>query len=555
MASEVFVATDSLRPDRNAVAIKRVALGLTKDATKAAAYAEKARDVAKRLRHPNVVEIRDVEADGRGVYLVMDYVPGETLARFVRGLRESGQPLPPSMAAYIVHEACTGLDAAHRAGIVHGHLTPYDVFIGYDGAVRVLDIGVAAAADGEIRLASDIELQYSAPEVCRGQSADRRSDVFSLGTILWEVLTGVPPFERATRAETFRAICDEVIAPPSALRRDANLPSHLSEIAMEALAREPERRCPDAGNLGQLLVGYVGPEARAELSRLLSLTFEKRKRDKGKLVACAARKAHSREYEGLDFTDDPLGFLHGADLDAKSPSGISAPSAGEVTTGPTVVVHGDPIPAPLALPPTPRAKPPRVPFFDDDEEARRRRLEPTYVAPRPAESSAATPAVKAKRRWSARVFVALGATFFAMIGVAVVLVVVRGKRDAHATTVAAAVPSTTVAVPQPSVSIAPTSASASASAAAEESSVLSIDTVPSHATISVNGEKKGKSPIEVTLPKSNEEVVIEIEHPGYVTIKERIVPNVNQRLKLNLVAIGGKTATKPASSNPYKKFE
>jgi hypothetical protein len=96
------------------------------------------------------------------------------------------------------------------------------------------------------------------------------------------------------------------------------------------------------------------------------------------------------------------------------------------------------------------------------------------------------------------------------------------------------------------------------SSAPSERTVLAIDTVPSHATISVNGEKKGKTPIELKLPKSSEEIVIEIQHPGYVTMKERVVPDVNQRLKLSLVASGAGGATKPvkpASTNPYKKFE
>ena len=87
--------------------------------------------------------------------------------------------------------------------------------------------------------------------------------------------------------------------------------------------------------------------------------------------------------------------------------------------------------------------------------------------------------------------------------------------------------------------------------------MLSIDTVPSHATISVNGEKKGKTPIELKLPKSSDEIVLEFQHPGYATLKERVVPDVNQRLKLSLVASGGAkgTGSKPGSGNPYKKFE
>ena len=102
-------------------------------------------------------------------------------------------------------------------------------------------------------------------------------------------------------------------------------------------------------------------------------------------------------------------------------------------------------------------------------------------------------------------------------------------------------------------------------AAALERTVLSIDTIPTRATIVVNGETKGKTPLDLKLPKSNEEVVIELQHAGYATMKERVVPDVNQRLKLTLVPSGGATTTpvgakparpaKPAATNPYRKFE
>lgn len=604
IASEVFIAADSLRATGKAVAIKRVAPWITKDTTKADAYVAKVQDVAKRLRHPNVVEIRAVGAEEKDVYLVMDYMAGETLARFVGELHKAGQTLQTSTAAYIVAEACAGLDVAHRAGIVHGHLTPYDVFIGYDGAVRVLDIGVAAAkvaavSEGEISLVRDIEIQYSSPEVCRGQSADRRSDVFSMGAILWELLTGVSPFERTERAATIRAICDEAVAAPAAIRRDAELPGRMSEITMDALAREPETRCSDAAKLRQLLLGYVGADkpARAELSRLLSGTFERRKSDKEKLVACVARRAPAQEYAGLDFSDDPLGMepLHGADLDARSPSGISTSTGGAVTAGPKVVLHrpqSDPSlrtshpagdsarerksTAPLIAPPmpdsTPSAKPPHVPFYDEDEEARRRRQEPTSLIARPPGDDSVSiappiapiaPAVAAPSRRTLPLLVIPALLAFVVIAVGIFFF--RAKPQAHATTQPSATASATAPATAPIAELPPTAslASTASSIAAPATSVtvperttLSIDTVPSHASISVNGERKGKSPIELKVPKSTEEVVIEIQHPGYVTMKERVVPDVNQRLKLSLVASGGgKPPAKPGSNNPYKKFE
>jgi eukaryotic-like serine/threonine-protein kinase len=606
------VATDSLRGNGKPVVIKRVAPWLTKDVAKADAYVATAQEVAKRLRHPNVVELRAVGAEGKDVFLVMEYLQGETLARFLRELHKSGQTLQTSTAAYIVAEACAGLDAAHRAGIVHGHLTPYDVFIGYDGTVRILDVGVAAAkvaavSEGEIAQVRDIEVQYSSPEVCRGQTPDKRSDVFSLGAMLWELLTGLSPFERAERAATIRAICDEVLAAPNAIRRDAMLPGRISEITMDALARDADKRCPDAAKLRQLLLGFVGADkpARAEVGRLMARAFERRIADKAKLVACITKKAPAAELANLDITDDPMGLeplAHGADLDAKSPSGVAPPTGGAVTAGPKVVVHrpqSDPsmrtthpvrkstaplpppavppivIPpiatAPIAIPPvaiptpdsTPSAKPPRVPFYEDDEQLRRARQEPTSLVARPGDKrSDAPPAIAREKKARTRfAIIALVGTFVGIAATVAVLVFVRGRRHAQVTkpvdTVTASASATTVASSAPAPIAVEPPPSASVAASPSERAVLSIDTVPSHATISINGEKKGKSPLELKLPKSSEEIVIEIQHPGYVTMKERVVPDVNQRLKLQLVAsgAGAKAAAKPASTNPYKKFE
>lgn len=617
IASEIYVAADSLRAGGKPVAIKRLASSVMKNPEKRDPYVAVAQDVAKRLRHPNLVEIKAVGADGSDVYLVMEYLHGETLARFLRELHRAGQTLQTSTAAYIVAEACAGLDAAHRAGVVHGHLTPYDLFIGYDGTVKVLDVGlaeakVAAVSEGEIAQVRDIEIQYSSPEVCRGQSADKRSDVFSLGAILWELLTGVSPFERAERAATMRAICEEAIAAPGSIRRDAVLPGRMSETTMEALVRDPEKRCPDAGKLRQLLLGHVGADkpARTELGRLLSTTFERRKADKAKLVALATKNAPAAEYANLDLTDDPMGLEaleHGADLDAKSPSGIAPPTGGAVTAGPKVVVHrpqsdpsmrtthpvGDagrerkltaPLTPPLGAPPaadsTPSAKPPRVPFYDASEEERRRRQEPTSLVARPPgqdpsgitpppQPLASTPAPRKK----IPILAILAAALLGVAATLVVLFVLRAKPKAHAMTEPAASASPIVASAPPPIEPVPiASASASvapvappASAAALERTVLSIDTIPTRATIVVNGETKGKTPLDLKLPKSNEEVVIELQHAGYATMKERVVPDVNQRLKLTLVPSGGATTTpvgakpakpaKPAATNPYRKFE
>src|SRR5207253_2488828 len=139
----------------------------------------------------------------------------------------------------------------------------------------------------------DIEMQYSSPEVCRGQTADAKSDVFSVGAILWELLTGVSPFERAERAAMIRAICEERIASPNEIRRDKELADRLAATTMNALERDPQKRCPDAGKLRQLLLGHVGTDKRVreELAAAMARAFERRKADKTTLAERVAAKA------------------------------------------------------------------------------------------------------------------------------------------------------------------------------------------------------------------------------------------------------------------------
>jgi hypothetical protein len=425
----------------------------------------------------------------------------------------------------------------------------------------------------------------------------------------------------------------------------------MSATTMDALARNPDKRCTDAGKLRQLLLGHVGADkpARAELSRLMTATFATRKADKETVVSRVVTPSASKDFSTLDFTDDATGLeplAHGADLDAKMPSGISTSTGGAVTSGPKVVVHrpqSDPslrtshparerkgtaplapmmaqgtappvatAPFPLspsALPPpmvpngapangsaaatephsTPSAslKPPRVPFYEDDEAARLARQEPTSLISR-ADSKAdrsisvAVPPPKAKRK--APVTVLLGALVGFVLTIAFIVIRSKGQdvsakpigsasatasanvvatasatSSATSSAIAAAVssPPPASAAPSPAESVSaavPDTAPATSPATSSEKVTLSIDTNPAHATITLNGKKVGSSPYELKIPKSNDEVIVEIQHPGYVTLKERVVPDMSQRLKLSLVPTKtGKPAA--ASKDPYRKFE
>ncbi len=529
-ASRVYIAKDTLQTSAKGIVIKCLASALTSDA---ASYLAAARDIAKGLRHENVVEIRAVGHEGKDVFHVMDYIPGETLARILRRLKDRIEELPPVIAAYIVSQACKGLHAAHDARFVHGHLTPADIFVGYDGSVRVLDVGTAEARSNLAARAGihlpPIDEEYASPEQRQRKTIDRRSDVFSLGKILLELA-----FAR------------------------------LGDIAKGALDPDPAKRYQDAATLGNALDAIVSKEnAKQDLARLVGRIFEQRIRDKNELLTRLASPSRSKDLSDLDYKEEeesirPSGeaiamvaapvkdieLEHPADLDAKIPSGISPPSGGRVTSGAKVVV--DP-------PPSDPAPNPVAPRYVDDTEARLRRQEETAVVVR----TPSHPHVPKKQKRGKGLMLALVALLLAG-GAAATIVVLRRRLPAEAsTTTVTPVESTTPASasapastppPPPAVSESP---SAVAAKEPEETSIM-IDTIPSKATVSIGGTKMGVSPLEIKVPKSDEQLVLEIKRPGYVTLKEKVTPNLNQRLKLTLVAAKGAA---PAASNPYRKFE
>ena len=280
--------------------IKQIASSLTADKTKLDAFLEAAR-AATTLRHANVAELEAVGADGDDVYLVADYLLGETVASLLRRLQAEGDRLKPALAAYIAAQVCGGLDAGHSAGLLHGRLTPHDIFINYDGSVHVFDIGIADAraklADGRI---SGVELEYASPEVCRQETTDPRTDVFTLGVILWELLSGLSPFERAADADVVRAICDESVVPPKNIV--PGLPRELSAITLQALTRDRAERFQTAkalrAALDEVVKKFIVGAPADHLSKVMKKLFEAREKDKREMLK---RVMSGAPLEGLDF--------------------------------------------------------------------------------------------------------------------------------------------------------------------------------------------------------------------------------------------------------------
>ncbi|MBL8602699.1 MAG: protein kinase [Myxococcales bacterium] len=265
-------------------AVKRILPRFQQDPTLRARFVAEAR-INARLEHPNVVQVLDF-GDQPEPWLALEYVEGTSVARVLKQCADTRTRLPPAVAAYIIAEAASGLDYAHRrcdeAGqplqIIHRDVSPQNVLLGVDGSVKISDFGIARAADNQHRTAAGMavgKLAYMAPEQVAGRAFDWRVDVFALGVLLWETLLVRPLIPRNDSNAAMQILINGRFDPPT--RVDPSLPPLLDQIVMGALAVDPNQRTQSAGLLAQQLKtliqqiqpGFDGRALASVLSRTL----------------------------------------------------------------------------------------------------------------------------------------------------------------------------------------------------------------------------------------------------------------------------------------------
>jgi serine/threonine protein kinase/tetratricopeptide (TPR) repeat protein len=212
-------------------------------------FAEEAQ-LATRLNHPNIVQVYDFQDYGEeGQLLSMEYVEGPDLRKLMRSAQSKGQRVPPYISAYVIGEIAKGLHYAHErkdeAGkpidIVHRDVSPQNMLLSFDGAVKIADFGIASAnlfreEPGVLKG----KTAYMSPEQARGERVNRRTDIYSLGVVFHELLTGRSLHGSAEGAELLEAVRAGRVEPPSTYVRE--LPADLEEIVMKLLARDPAER-------------------------------------------------------------------------------------------------------------------------------------------------------------------------------------------------------------------------------------------------------------------------------------------------------------------------
>ncbi len=490
--AELFLGKE---PTGRPVVIKRILPHLARQSSFVSMFIDEAR-IGSRAKHPNLVEVHELGQVGSDLFLVMEYLVGENLAGLIRRLTKRHEHLSFGLCAYIIAEVCDGLHAAHeltdeggnRLELVHRDVSPQNVFVTYGGDVKLLDFGVATAAHRLTQTASGEvkgKYAYMSPEQCRGEPLDRRSDIFSLGTVLYELTTQRRLFKRANELQVMRAITEDPIPRPT--REMDGYPQALEDICVRALARDREQRYATALEMREDLLramSQLGLEGdphetiAAKFARLFSDRMERK------------RELMNRVRGGGDLTD-----LLSPEVDEN----VDVPIVSAVTHTPLSNV-------------------------------------------RPATDR---PAPKSSRIWFLVAFL--------------LAVVVGGGvggflrwRAKHKSTAAVA----TVIVDAGTVA---TAGSADddvdeppPAPPEQEYIVISVDTDPEGVTVTVAGEERGKTPVDVRLKKSTDPIDVKLLSPGFTTSAQQVVPDRDQRLYFQLVKTQ-KTIVRVKKPPPDKK--
>lgn len=239
------------------VAIKMLQESLTSDEGFLRRFQREAHAAAN-LTHPNIVTVHDIGQDGHRYYIVMEFVDGRTLKQLIRQYADNGRFMPINRALDLTVQICNGIGYAHRANLVHCDVKPQNILVTHDEQVKVADFGIARAMSQATQQLTTDQVwgtpQYFSPEQAAGEMPTPASDVYAIGVLMFEMLTGRLPFQ----AESHTALALKHIQepPPPITIYNPSVPKQLEQIINKLLAKEPAGRYRTAGQLGRILGAY-----------------------------------------------------------------------------------------------------------------------------------------------------------------------------------------------------------------------------------------------------------------------------------------------------------
>lgn len=281
--AEVFAAVRTRDPEARPCAVKRLLPLVAEDADLVRMFLDEARLLAQ-LEHAAIPPVHELGRHATGYFIAMEYVAGRDLRSLVDRTNRRGERIPVPVAAHVGAAVADALDHAHRRRgvngeelrVVHRDVSPANVLLGWDGRVRIVDFGIALAAfrPGPGSAVLRGKFGYMSPEMVRGLPVDRRTDVFSLGIVLHEMLSGERLFTGPSELAVMERVRAASVRPPSA--RNPAVPAALDEVVLRALAREPEARFTWASELRDALLPFArgaAPEDPGPLARAMAAAF------------------------------------------------------------------------------------------------------------------------------------------------------------------------------------------------------------------------------------------------------------------------------------------
>ncbi|MGK4008808.1 serine/threonine-protein kinase [Sorangium sp. So ce1036] len=494
--------------------------------------------LAARLNHRNVVQTNEVGLVDGEYFIAMEYLDGQPLSRVLSRAREQARPIPLAVSLWILSEVLAGLHYAHELvdydgtplNVVHRDVSPHNIFITYDGQVKIVDFGIALAARRVVETQAGTlkgKVAYMAPEQAFSPSSeiDRRADIFSIGVILWEVVASRRLWRGLTDPQIISCLMRDI---PDVRTARPEVPFELARICGQALAHAPSRRYATAAELrAELdryaerlseqvtaeqvggLVGALFADERAEIRTIIDRQL-KRLREGGPDAASAERSGHASRLPSLP--------LHER-LDSYPP----APEEGAATPSTPAARH--------------RSSPPQGTLH-------------AVVRPEP---TAAAPPAPAPRR-SRLPLVAAAAVIAALGAVTLYLKLRDPARESPGTPASPPAQSAPLAQAPPPSSAAPSPPAAQRSMprAAVEAGLLraTIKASPASARILLDGVALPSNPFEGKLLKDGAAHRIEISAPGHVTQRRMLIFDRDIELAVTLHAAPNHAAPKAPAPSP-----
>jgi serine/threonine protein kinase len=269
------------------VAVKRILPNIAEDRDFIKMFIDEAK-IAVQLNHANIAQIFDLGVVDNAYYIALEHIHGRDLRAIFDRCRQAGEPMSIAQACFVVMKVCEGLDYAHNKrdqnnreiGLVHRDVSPQNVLVSFEGEVKLIDFGIAKAADKSAKTQAGIlkgKFGYMSPEQVRGLPIDRRSDIFSCGIVLYELLTGERLFVGESDFSTLEKVRNVEILPPSTYNR--KIPDELERIVLKALAKDTDDRYQNAIDLHDELQAFVYTASefysRKDLAAWMKRTFAK----------------------------------------------------------------------------------------------------------------------------------------------------------------------------------------------------------------------------------------------------------------------------------------